>query len=140
MQAWQIIVTIASSIITLGGAIAVIEYRIKKAAQKVQERKDSYYEDKFLELRKKTDVEYISPLIDEKMKRLENVLDHIITTEVLILSQKIKGIYHDCRKAKQISHYQLEYALDLHAQYEKLGGNGYLDEVITKIKAFEIKE
>lgn len=54
------------------------------------------------------------------------------------LRNDILDIYDRCKEKKQITHYQLESIQYSYTIYKKLGGNSFVDEIMKRIKEFEI--
>ena len=54
------------------------------------------------------------------------------------LRNDILDIYDRCKDKKQITHYQLESIKYSYTIYKKLGGNSFVDEIIERIKHFEL--
>lgn len=54
------------------------------------------------------------------------------------LRNDILNIYDRCNLTKQITRYQLQSVHYTYAEYKKLGGNSFVDEIMDDIKDFEI--
>jgi hypothetical protein len=54
------------------------------------------------------------------------------------LRNDILDIYDRCKDTKQITHYQLESIKYSYTIYKKLGGNSFVDEIMERVKHFEL--
>lgn len=54
------------------------------------------------------------------------------------LRNDILDIYDRCKDKRQITHYQLESIQYSYTIYKKLGGNSFVDEIMERIKHFEL--
>lgn len=54
------------------------------------------------------------------------------------LRNDILGIYDRCKDEKKITHYQLQSITYSYDRYKKLGGNSFVEEIIEKVKKFEL--
>ena len=54
------------------------------------------------------------------------------------LRNDILDIYDRCKDKKQITHYQLESIQYSYTIYKKLGGNSFVDEIMERIRHFEL--
>ena len=73
----------------------------------------------------------------EKLDQIEESLKEKDITDLAILRNTITHIYFKYKDGKKIPHYEKDNALYLFTQYEKLGGNSYVKEIIEKIKEWE---
>lgn len=58
-------------------------------------------------------------------------------TDLAILRNTITHIYFKYKDEKKIPHYEKENTLSLFEQYEKLGGNSYIKDIMNKISEWE---
>lgn len=54
------------------------------------------------------------------------------------LRNDILDIYDRCKDSGKITHYQLQSIMYSYDRYKKLKGNSFVDEIIDKIKDFEL--
>ena len=54
------------------------------------------------------------------------------------LRNDILDIYDRCKDSGKITHYQLQSIMYSYDRYKKLKGNSFVDEIIEKIKDFEL--
>ena len=54
------------------------------------------------------------------------------------LRNDILEIWDRCNEKKQITHYQLQSIMYSYELYKKLKGNSFIDEIIERVKTFEI--
>ena len=73
----------------------------------------------------------------EKVKQIEAKIESNDKTDAAILRNAITEIYFHYQDKKEIPHYQKENVLYLYEQYEKLGGNSYIQNVVAEIKAWK---
>lgn len=54
------------------------------------------------------------------------------------LRNDILEIWDRCNEKRQITHYQLQSIMYSYELYKKLKGNSFIDEIIERVKTFEI--
>ena len=54
------------------------------------------------------------------------------------LRNDILSIYNDCKKDKKISMYELQAIQYSYDEYKKRKGNSFVDEIVNKVKNFEV--
>ena len=54
------------------------------------------------------------------------------------LRNDILDIYDRCKDTKKITHYQLESIQYSYTIYKKLKGNSFVEEIVRKVKSFEL--
>ena len=54
------------------------------------------------------------------------------------LRNDILDIYDRCKEQKKITHYQLQSMKYSYDRYKKLKGNSFVDEIIERVKEFEL--
>ena len=54
------------------------------------------------------------------------------------LRNDILDIYDRCKEKKEITHYQLQSIAFSYDVYKKLKGNSFVDDIVEKVKEFEI--
>lgn len=54
------------------------------------------------------------------------------------LRNDILDIYDRCKEKKQITYYQLESIKSSYEEYRKLKGNSFVEEIVERVKEFEI--
>lgn len=54
------------------------------------------------------------------------------------LRNDILDIYDRCKEEKKITHYQLQSIMYSYDRYKKLKGNSFVDEILEKVKDFEV--
>lgn len=75
--------------------------------------------------------------IQEKVEVVAKKVKSVDQTNLAILRNTITHIYFKYKDAKKIPHYEKENALYLYEQYERLGGNSYVVDIISQIKTWE---
>lgn len=76
-------------------------------------------------------------------------LSSILTTFIIFIMNLIEAtkcslrndildIYDRCKSQKQITHYQLESIKYSYAIYKKLKGNSFVEEIVERVKQFEL--
>ena len=54
------------------------------------------------------------------------------------LRNDILDIYDRCKEKKEITHYQLQSIAFSYDVYKKLKGNSFVDDIVEKVKEFEV--
>lgn len=62
----------------------------------------------------------------------------IIDATKCSLRNDILDIYDRCKETKTITHYQLEAIMHSYKIYKKLKGNSFVEDIIERIKQFEL--
>lgn len=75
----------------------------------------------------------------DKINKIVEKIKGADKTDTALLRNAITSIYFQYKDIKQIPHYQKENVLSLYEQYERLGGNSYIKNVIKEIQDWEEK-
>ena len=75
--------------------------------------------------------------ISEKVDTIEKKVKAADETDLAILRNTITHIYFKYKDTKKIPHFEKENVVSLYTQYEKLGGNSYIKDLMRKISEWE---
>ena len=75
--------------------------------------------------------------ISEKVNTIEKKVKAADETDLAILRNTITHIYFKYKDTKKIPHFEKENVVSLYTQYEKLGGNSYIKDLMRKISEWE---
>ena len=75
--------------------------------------------------------------ITTKFASVEKRMASAEQTDLALLRNTITHIYFKYKDEKKIPHFEKENVLSLYENYERLGGNSYIHQVVEEIKSWE---